>query len=90
MAKNLELSRSDIAMNALALPHSRVFSPRIAAGLLAIGDGLVVFLAGLLVYLTYLGWDVEGKVQLYLTAMAGLGLYHREEAFGLVISHPRL
>ncbi|MGB1548042.1 MAG: sugar transferase, partial [Alphaproteobacteria bacterium] len=70
MAKNLELSRSDIAMNALALPHSRVFSPRIAAGLLAIGDGLVVFLAGLLVYLTYLGWDVEGKVQLYLTAMA--------------------
>lgn len=65
----LDLSRSDIAMNAFALPRSRAFSPRIAAGLFAIGDGLAVFLAGLFLYLAYLGWDTEGKAQLYLTAM---------------------
>ncbi|PCJ59137.1 MAG: undecaprenyl-phosphate glucose phosphotransferase [Rhodospirillaceae bacterium] len=51
------------------LRRGKAFSPRIAAGLFAIGDGLAVFLTGLFLYLAYLGWNAEDKAQLYVTAM---------------------
>jgi hypothetical protein len=46
------------------LPHSKAFSPRIAAGAFAIREP---FLAGRRLYLAYPGRNMEGKVPLYVT-----------------------
>ena len=45
------------------------FSPSIISGLVAVADGLAVAGAGFVVYLLYLGWNVE-NYPLYLSALA--------------------